>query len=383
MNTNSVICNFIETYPDDWEARLKKDYGLKIKKEESYAIFNYNIDCDFYNPIVQEARGIIIDYVEKEVVCWPFRKFGNHNEGYADKIDWQSARVLEKVDGSIVKLWFDKKNNLWQFSTNGVIRAENANVDGNVLLKYAEVIKKADNLKDIQFDSLDKNSTYIFELVSPDARVIINYGSTSLYHLGTRNNLTGLESETDIGIKKPKSYPLNNLSDCITAANALNKDSGETEVDKEGFVVVDKNWNRVKIKSPDYIMLHHVSMLKTIGKKECLSMLLSDRARIDELFERNPLIIPTVKYYDYKLSELTLLAKRIGELSKRLYEEYGHDRKSVASVISKHRLAAVGFRCIDTGKTGEEVIFDMPIESLVKLIPDYEEEDVMSLFENK
>lgn len=382
MNKNSYLCIFINDHPNDWEDILKRDFKIKVKIEDNLAIFNYNIDCDFYDPIVQEARGIIIDYVEREVVCWPFRKFGNYTEGYVDDIDWESARVLEKVDGSIVKLWYDVKIGRWQFSTNGVIRAENANVENYALLKYIDVINQADNLKDIPFNKLDKDCTYIFELVSPMNRVVVDYGFTSLYHLGTRNNLTGVEMDVDIGVKKPKSYPISSLSDCIKAAVLLNKENCDTgEIQNEGFVVVDKNWHRVKIKSPDYIMLHHVSLLKTIGKKECISMLLSDRTRLDVIFERSPNIIPAVKYYDYKLAELLLDAERFGNLAIKLFEEYSHDRKAVASIIAKHRLSSIGFKCIDTGKTPKEVIQAMPIESLIKYIPDYEyNDDVSNLF---
>ena len=108
MNTNSYLCRFLAAHPGDWEERLKRDYDLRIKRDGEYAVFNYEINADFYDPIVQEARGIILDTERYEVVCWPFRKFGNYSEGYADRIDWSSARVLEKIDGSIIKLWYDK-----------------------------------------------------------------------------------------------------------------------------------------------------------------------------------------------------------------------------------------------------------------------------------
>ena len=60
MNNNSVICKFINEHPQDWE-QLLDELGIKVKKEGDYAIFNYGITCDFYNPVVQESRGIIID----------------------------------------------------------------------------------------------------------------------------------------------------------------------------------------------------------------------------------------------------------------------------------------------------------------------------------
>lgn len=66
MNRNSIICNFIADHPNDWEQLLVDEYGIKVKKENSYAIFNYGLNCDYFNPVVQEARGIIIDYINSD-----------------------------------------------------------------------------------------------------------------------------------------------------------------------------------------------------------------------------------------------------------------------------------------------------------------------------
>ena len=379
MNENSVICKLINDNPTTWQDIIK-ELKIRTKFEDNYAIFNYEITCDFSNKIVQEARGIIIDVVNKQVVCWPFRKFGNYTESYADKIDWSSAKVLEKVDGSIIKLWYDFSIDKWQFSTNGTIRAEKAPVEHTVNTFYGDIIKSAVNYKDIPFDKLDKNCTYIFELVSQITKVVISYDETKLYHLGTRNNITGKEFETDIGIVKPKLYCIGSLEDCIKSAVELNRTACCDQVLNEGYVVVDKNYNRVKIKSPDYIMMHHITMLKTIGKKECIDMLLNDRAKIDTICQKSPLVEPAVKYYDYKLAELICMAQKIGTLAQKLYEEYSHDRKAVALVLTKHRLGTIGFLCIDKNKSGKEVLLEMPLEKLIKYIPDYIEEDLTSIF---
>lgn len=110
---------------ENWR-ELLDELGIAIRGEYPFAIFNYGIGCDFSDPIVQEARGIIIDLENLDVVCWPFRKFGNYNESYADNIDWSTARVQEKIDGSIVKLWWNKVDGKWQFSTNSIINAKDA-----------------------------------------------------------------------------------------------------------------------------------------------------------------------------------------------------------------------------------------------------------------
>ena len=380
MNEHSHLCRFIAAHPADYEELLRREYDLRIKHDGALAIFNYNVVANFHDPIVQEARGIIIDTERCEVVSWPFRKFGNHNEGYADPIDWKSARVLEKVDGSIIKLWYDHARDAWQFSTNGTIRAELAGVDGQIGLSYADVIRRADNYSDIPFDRLDRDATYIFELVSPETRVVIDYGVTTLYHLGTRSNITGLERCEDIGIKTPKAYPITSLADCLTAATALNDGNTGDTVTNEGFVVVDAEYRRVKVKSPDYIVMHRLRLSGYLPKRECLIMLLEGGESAELLLSLNPSLLPTAKYYDFRLTELCHTADMLGDLARRLYAEYSGDRGAVAGIIGKHPLAFVAFRCLTSEERGSAILRSMAVERIAKLIPDYVPEDLSRLF---
>ncbi len=368
MNVNSHICNFISNH-EDWELLLTKEYNLRIKRDGDLVIFNYFIDCDFFDEIVQEARGIIIDVKNLEVVCWPFRKFGNFSEAYADKIDWKSARVLEKVDGSIVKLWFNHATQNWQFSTNKTINATFATVEEHPGLTYLSVIKTSENYGDIPFEKLNKDNTYIFELISPETQVVIDYGVTKLYHIGTRNNKTGIECEEDIGIIKPEEYSVSTLQECIDLVAKLN--DGASEILKEGFVVVDKNYNRIKVKSIEYIARHHVDTGFAPSKTNCVSLILKG-GNLQPLFGKNNKFEHIVKYYEYKFSELLYCAERIGVLAKNLYEEYGHDRRPVANEIKKYPLSFVGFRCLDSGLSGREIILALPLSRICDLIPSYE-----------
>ena len=120
MTKNSHLCNIIQNNPNTWRQIIEQK-RIKIKEDGVLAIFNYDIKADFRDPVVQESRGIIINTDTATVVCWPFNKFGNYSENYAAEIDWNTARVLEKVDGSIVKLWFNELTGEWQWSTNACI----------------------------------------------------------------------------------------------------------------------------------------------------------------------------------------------------------------------------------------------------------------------
>lgn len=384
MNRYSLICNFIKDNPDDWREKLD-DKLIRIKEEEGLAIFNYVAfggaeTADFSDPVVQEARGIIINTQTMEVVCWPFRKFGNYGEYYTDEIDWATARVQDKVDGSIIKLWWNEEKNSWQFSTNSMINADKSPCASLVTGTYGDLIRKAENYNDIPFAELDKDNTYIFELVSPENRVVIAYPETMLWHTGTRNRLTGEESDTDIGIRKPAEYPLHSIDECIAAAEALN-DPG-SEVKKEGFVVVDSFRHRVKVKSPAYLGIHRLIGNGNFSRRQVLELIRTiDRQDLEGFLESYPGYAVYVAYYRYKLLELENRIDAVTAYTKALYQEYSGDRRAVAAVIAKHPLGSFGFKELDgRGLSGREWVEKMSFSQLEKLIPEYREPDISGEF---
>lgn len=386
MNKNSKILCFIEQNPNIWREKLKEDYNITIKEEYPFAIFNYGVDSDFSNPIVQEARGIILDLEDHEVACWPFRKFGNYNESYADKIDWQTAKVQDKIDGSIIKMWWNKPLEEWQFSTNSTIEAKDALANSLTGKTFYDLILEADNYPYLMYalPSLNKEYTFIFELVSPETQVVIKYPKTHLYHIGSRNNNSGIESTGHFNIEWPKEYPLKSLDDCIEAVKKLNNPSegGNCEVEKEGFVVVDGNWNRVKIKSPEYLLLHRIAGNNNFSKQRIIKIIRNKVASVDELCKNFPNFAHYFKYYDFKIEELRQEANAFCELVKRLYEEYGCERKILANIIKNHRLSSIGFTSLDTGKRGEEILECMELNRYCKLIPDYKPDNFAYLLSN-
>jgi len=242
----------------DWESILaEKPYCLKIKKDDDYTLLSYDqIHSDFYNEVVRECRGIILENKTLTPVCVPFFKFGNYGEGYVSDIDWGSATTQEKVDGSLIKVWFH--NGKWRVSTNGTIDAYKCDIGQVDFLKidcpykyFGDLFDKAKENAGLNFDDLNKDYTYMFELVSPYNKVVIEYKDIEIYHIGTRNNKTFEELNVDLGIKKPKVFNLSTLEDCLNSASQL-------PYNEEGYVVVDKYWNRIKIKSPQYVAVHHI-----------------------------------------------------------------------------------------------------------------------------
>ena len=401
MNYNSQLCRFISDN-ENWQ-ELLEEKKIKVSTEGPLAIFNYKIECDFRDPVVQEARGIIINLDTLEVVCWPFRKFGNWNESYADTIDWTTAKVQEKLDGSIIKLWYDELQEKWRFSTNSTIDASQASADVFTKESYYDLVKKTDNYHSIPFAALDHNNTYIFELVGPQNRMVIDYPFSRLYHIGTRNKKTGRESLTDIGIVRPAEYPLHSLNECIEAAKKLNQgviaqsrsgsfpitdsnsilapqilpenlpasDLRHAPVDKEGFVVVDIAFNRIKIKSPDYLVIHHTIGRGNFTKERVVELLNNREINIDNFCADYPAYAVFIRYYQYKLAELEYELEPFLRTVRNLYEEYSHERKAVAMIIKGKKYASFGFAALDNDKTAREMINELSTPQLLRFIPDY------------
>lgn len=274
---------------ENWEELLTKDpYNLKISRDGDYMLFKYNqLSSDFNNPIVRECRGLILNKDFKPV-CVPFFKFANAEEDYSDLavMDWSSVSCQEKVDGSLIKLWYD---NGWHFSTNGTIDASKAQV-GEALTETTFLDLILDAIHNAKLDEhdllekLDHNYTYMFELVSPKSRVVIEYPDTKLYFLGARNNKTLTEEDVDnsnvesvkflrTNFAIPKRYLLNSYTAIKDAANML-------EWTEEGYVVVDKYFHRVKIKSPAYVKAHHGRTNGNISLRRLLEIVLNNE--VDE-----------------------------------------------------------------------------------------------------
>ena len=59
MTEKSLICTLMETDPE-WEQKIYEK-NISIRRSNGYVIFNYGPGCDWADPVVREARGIIID----------------------------------------------------------------------------------------------------------------------------------------------------------------------------------------------------------------------------------------------------------------------------------------------------------------------------------
>ena len=179
--------------------------------------------------------------------------------------------MREKLDGSLIKLikiteregFHQGSHDLW--TTNGsfdmdVEIPELYPIDTDENLPpphtFASLRDYALRGHEDEIKRLPELWTFMFELTSPYNKIIVPYRETKLTLLGCRDP-QGREHTPEWAVENfgltfdtPKIYTLKNIDEVISYCKSIDTN------DREGVVVQDGNFNRVKIKSTHYRNLY-------------------------------------------------------------------------------------------------------------------------------
>lgn len=239
----------------------------------SLLLFKYDqIESPMGEKVVQECRGLILDSADNwNIVAFPFTKFFNYGEGHAAQIEWSSARVQEKLDGSLCVLsWHHGR---WNVSTSGSPDASgNVNDQG---FTFKDLFWKTFNEMGLKVPSegafgLTHEYTFMFELMTPYNRVVVRHEKPRLVLIGVRKNKTGQESYVSKWCgcyPVVQEFPLQSFDQILATFDTMDP------LKQEGYVVVDAQFNRVKVKSPAYVAFHHLKDSLTATKKNVVEII--------------------------------------------------------------------------------------------------------------
>lgn len=220
-----------------------------------------------WNPVTLYARGIVFDKDTGKVLAYPFEKFFNFGELVDDQsnltklahdviahqgydnllrdISTQRFRVMDKLDGSLgIMFWTGKT---WLIKTAGSFVSEQALWANNWAADNIDVTK------------LDKNCTYMFEIIYDEDVHPIQYDFEGLVLLGINDNTTMKEKPfTDIvhtafelKINHAEVLEFTDFDEVVKYAKALPNA-------KEGVVVTFDNGFKVKIKGDEFLALQRI-----------------------------------------------------------------------------------------------------------------------------
>lgn len=259
---------------------LYNDHGIRHRFDKNHTKFTLNYDQILSkngDPIVEECRGLILrphnhnidenDIVgDCDVVAFPMKRFYNYGDIYCSIIDHKSLSIFTKLDGTCCILYYDEYFNEWLVGTRSVPEADLPICLNDIILQdktFSTLFWEGfDNVcRDYNIDKIsllqnfDKKITYVFELTSIHNKVVVEYDKTYVTLIAMRNKITGIE----LSVQNNKFFPV-----IPTVWNLDIFEQIKTFVDTfspnefEGFVLCDKNFNRIKIKNSKYVLAAHL-----------------------------------------------------------------------------------------------------------------------------
>lgn len=221
---------------------ISKNY-VRVNKhpEHDLYIYNYTQNAQFervWNEITLSCRGLILDE-NCNIAARPFPKFFNLGEMENQVLPESSFEVFDKMDGSLGILYWI--NDVPFMASRGSFASDQSDKANEMLHgKYRN-----------SWPLLDKSKTYLFEIIYPENRIVLDYGaSEELVLLAVIDTQSGEEFPLeDIGFPLVEKY--DGIKDILTL-----KEMDITN--KEGFIIKYANNFRVKIKFEEYLRLHRI-----------------------------------------------------------------------------------------------------------------------------
>ena len=303
-----------------YDLTILADYiskGLVIKQNHPtlpLAIYNYSRECQYngmWDNITLNCRGLVLD-TEGNVIAKPFPKFFNYEEHKPEDIPNENFEVYEKMDGSLgiffyyeeelsderrYNIWFNNNyqtgmerffdpNNLpnfddpyyeptpkikgeWYMATRGSFTSEQA-------IKGMEIANRYNYNK-----ICVPGYTYLFEIIYPENRIVVDYGKEErLVLLGVMNRR---------GEEFPYEEMIDEGWDIVMKYKTWGEDwetlKKEISKDNEGYVIRFSGGMRMKIKGDEYVRLHRI--LTNFSTKDIWE-LLRNKEPLEPFLERVP-----------------------------------------------------------------------------------------------
>ena len=226
--------------------------------------FAYNqIDSPKTNPVVREARGIVLENDSWNVVAKAFNRFFNAGEVQEEyeTFNWSNFTCTAKVDGSLIILF--NYRDQWYAKTRGSFG------DGQVpfpkpgeSITFTELFWQLNPTLQQKLQSVSPRLTLALEMCSLYNKVVRMYKEPKIFLLSVFNNDTFEEHSEDettkvakeLGLDRPEIYNFKSHEEIATFL--LEKQ--EKDASYEGVVIRDDKNLRYKIKTETYLALHHM-----------------------------------------------------------------------------------------------------------------------------
>jgi hypothetical protein len=249
-------------------------FGVYVKIEGSLVLYKYDmLTAKWAFPLTHFCRGSILkwDGYTWSQISNVWKKFFNLGEGYCpyfnvkDFAKNNSLSIVSKEDGTAIQVYFDGVK--WRVSTLGTITPANV---GDYNLTFDELFKKT---LAVDWETFTKDlvvgTTYMFELCCSENRIVTKYATNRVFLLSVIDEhgvYADVGATEALAIKwniyTPKrimlyEYDITNKEMLVDWVEKNCPDEAEVQY-KEGVVLYDGMTPVGKIKTANYLALHHV-----------------------------------------------------------------------------------------------------------------------------
>lgn len=223
---------------------------INVSRSGDLALFNYSKECQFehnWDIFTMMARGLILDLKDECLVALTFPKFFNASEKEgASVVKFDSPfDAYAKMDGSLGIVYYH--NSVWHVATRGSFASDQSVWAENWLHQ------------NINVSLLDKNVTYLCEIIYAENRIVINYSFEGLVMLGAYHLDNDCELDYDhdlvpmcakLGMRIAERHSFGSFVEAQEFVKTL-------PGNEEGFVIRFRDsGERVKLKGNEYCSLH-------------------------------------------------------------------------------------------------------------------------------
>jgi hypothetical protein len=251
---------------------LSLEYNIRYftsSKQPDLVVFDYTSLSPKTESIVREARGLVLEIGSWNLVSKSMNAFSYKNDGVfndiIDNFDWYTAKAYPKYDGCLINLYH--YNGEWitgtRFSVDGLCNVASA-YKGESDISWRDLFIQSLEFINIDFNNftstLNKDYCYSFELCSITNRNIVIYENKFVKLLAIYDILN--DAEVDIHSEPlinqnwasivPYFIKVNSIQD-VEDLLSLNQDPTQNE----GLVIVDSNYNRIKVRNPNFDRLSY------------------------------------------------------------------------------------------------------------------------------
>ena len=306
--------------------KLKSDHGIKYSVwQDKLVVLNYcQIESDKNHPITNECRSLVLEYDSWQVVSRSFDRFYNEGETQAIDVDITEAVCYEKMDGSLIGLFY--YDNAWLYRTRSMIMPESVMDDFGTTWK-GHIETALGQSYEATLNGFEDH-TFIGELTSPENRIVTKYESQQprFTLLAVRDKLgayvqgegyiTAVFLEGNSTWNRPRIYKFSTMPECLAAAKELRNL-------EEGFVIYNgAGVPCKKVKNPAYVAAHHLrgeglterrvlDLIIMNETDEYLGIFPEDKAKFQPYLDAFDALSSSMRlYYGWTITEGKLLTQK-------------------------------------------------------------------------